>query len=47
MVEHARRSIALEDLTQATVQQMDAAHLIFAPESFTHVLSSFAVFFGS
>jgi ubiquinone/menaquinone biosynthesis C-methylase UbiE len=45
MVEQTRSSIAEQRLDWVDVQLMDAQHLEFVGQSFTHVLCSFAVFF--
>jgi ubiquinone/menaquinone biosynthesis C-methylase UbiE len=45
MVERTADALASRGLTWAQVQLMDAEHLDFPDQSFTHVLCSFAVFF--
>jgi hypothetical protein len=45
MLAYTRRTLESEDLGYASVQLMDVSALQFAPAQFTHVLSSFSVFF--
>src|SRR5262249_48838076 len=45
MVAYTRRTLESEQLAHASVQLMDVSRLHFAPAPFTHVLSSFSVFF--
>jgi SAM-dependent methyltransferase len=45
MVEHTRASITAATLSWASVELMPAEQAAFEPETFTHVLSSFSVFF--
>ena len=45
MLAHTRRTLEAEQLAHASVQLMDVSALEFESAQFTHVLSSFAVFF--
>jgi SAM-dependent methyltransferase len=45
MVTYTRRTLETEQLAQASVQLMDVSTLAFEARQFTHVLSSFSVFF--
>jgi hypothetical protein len=45
MLAQTRRTLEMEHLVQASVQLMDVTTLAFEPGHFTHVLSSFSVFF--
>jgi len=45
MLAHTRRTLETEQLAHASVQLMDISALEFESAQFTHVLSSFAVFF--
>jgi ubiquinone/menaquinone biosynthesis C-methylase UbiE len=45
MLAHTRRTLEAEQLRQASVQLMDVGALQFETAQFTHVLSSFSVFF--
>jgi SAM-dependent methyltransferase len=45
MLAYTRRTLESEQLAHASVQLMDVSALQFAPAQFTHVLSSFSVFF--
>lgn len=45
MLAYTRRTLETEHLGQASVQLMDVSALEFEPGQFTHVLSSFSVFF--
>jgi SAM-dependent methyltransferase len=45
MLAYTRRTLETEQLAHASVQLMDVSALEFEPARFTHVLSSFSVFF--
>jgi SAM-dependent methyltransferase len=45
MLAYTRRTLETEQLAHASVQLMDVSALAFEPAQFTHVLSSFSVFF--
>jgi ubiquinone/menaquinone biosynthesis C-methylase UbiE len=45
MLAHTRRTLEMEQLRHASVRLMDVSALEFEPAQFTHVLSSFSVFF--